>query len=217
MSAYVKIPLQALVLLTGVLVFVFYLFNQPPMLFQPVDVEKIAEERARRRATRRSSREFTQAFEARRAASTTLARGRAERRPRPRERPSARPTTERQAVRAPRGGARARRHRRRRTTRIHRRHADAGRQLRLPDVRHDAAADGAGRADHRGDLRRRDVEHRGGAELARRPRRSSTSTGGCCKPVAADAHYLLRLAARDRLLGPLRLRRRARSPPASAR
>ena len=31
-SAYVKIPLQALVLLTGVLVFVFYLFNEPPML-----------------------------------------------------------------------------------------------------------------------------------------------------------------------------------------
>jgi len=35
MSAYVKIPLQALVLLTGVLVFVFYLFNRPPMLFNP--------------------------------------------------------------------------------------------------------------------------------------------------------------------------------------
>ena len=41
MSAYVKIPLQALVLLTGVLVFVFYLFNQPPMLFRPVVVAKI--------------------------------------------------------------------------------------------------------------------------------------------------------------------------------
>ena len=33
MSAYVKIPLQALVLLTGVLVFVFYLFAPAPMLF----------------------------------------------------------------------------------------------------------------------------------------------------------------------------------------
>src|SRR3954449_4840490 len=41
MSAFVKIPLQALVLLTGVLVFVFYLFNQPPLLFRPVVVEKI--------------------------------------------------------------------------------------------------------------------------------------------------------------------------------
>jgi Na+/proline symporter len=35
MSAYWKIPLQALVLLVGVLVFVFYLFQAPPMLFNP--------------------------------------------------------------------------------------------------------------------------------------------------------------------------------------
>ncbi len=33
MSAFWKIPLQALILLTGVLVFIFYLFNEPPMLF----------------------------------------------------------------------------------------------------------------------------------------------------------------------------------------
>jgi SSS family transporter len=33
MSAYVKIPLQLLILVTGVLVFVFYLFHTPPMLF----------------------------------------------------------------------------------------------------------------------------------------------------------------------------------------
>ncbi len=36
MSAYFKIPLQALILLLGVFVFVFYLFHQPPMLFNPV-------------------------------------------------------------------------------------------------------------------------------------------------------------------------------------
>ncbi len=36
MSGFAKIPLQALILLTGVLVFVFYLFNQSPMLFNPV-------------------------------------------------------------------------------------------------------------------------------------------------------------------------------------
>jgi len=35
MSAYWKIPLQALVLLIGVLVFVFYLFEPPPLLFNP--------------------------------------------------------------------------------------------------------------------------------------------------------------------------------------
>jgi len=44
MSAYWKIPLQALVLLVGVLVFVFYLFQAPPLLFNPAD------ERAVRRA-----------------------------------------------------------------------------------------------------------------------------------------------------------------------
>ncbi len=36
MSAYWKIPLQALVLLIGVLMFAFYLFTPPPMLFNPV-------------------------------------------------------------------------------------------------------------------------------------------------------------------------------------
>ena len=35
MSAYWKIPLQALVLLIGVLVFVFYLFQAPPLLYNP--------------------------------------------------------------------------------------------------------------------------------------------------------------------------------------
>jgi solute:Na+ symporter, SSS family len=35
MSAYWKIPLQALILLVGVLVFVFYLFQQPPLLYNP--------------------------------------------------------------------------------------------------------------------------------------------------------------------------------------
>jgi Na+/proline symporter len=34
-SAYWKIPLQALVLLVGVLVFVYYLFQAPPLLFNP--------------------------------------------------------------------------------------------------------------------------------------------------------------------------------------
>ncbi len=35
MSAYWKIPLQALILLTGVLVFLFYLFTPPPLLYNP--------------------------------------------------------------------------------------------------------------------------------------------------------------------------------------
>jgi SSS family solute:Na+ symporter len=39
-SAYWKIPLQALVLLVGVLVFVFYLFREPPLFFNPTDARR---------------------------------------------------------------------------------------------------------------------------------------------------------------------------------
>jgi solute:Na+ symporter, SSS family len=72
MSAYVKIPLQALVLLTGVLVFVFYLFNQPPMLFRPTVIDKI-QKSARAGEFAALQSEFVDAFESRRSASTTLA------------------------------------------------------------------------------------------------------------------------------------------------
>src|SRR5438045_7885718 len=42
MSAFVKIPLQLLVLGTGVLVFVFYLFQTPPMLFNRAHDARVA-------------------------------------------------------------------------------------------------------------------------------------------------------------------------------
>src|SRR6266571_2762183 len=41
MSAYWKIPLQALVLLTGVLVFVFFVFQRPPLLFNPAEEQAV--------------------------------------------------------------------------------------------------------------------------------------------------------------------------------
>ena len=41
MSAYWKIPLQALVLLIGVLVFVYYTFQAPPLLFNPADAQRV--------------------------------------------------------------------------------------------------------------------------------------------------------------------------------
>jgi len=41
-SAYIKIPLQLLILGTGVLVFVFYLFHTPPMLFNRVYDDRVA-------------------------------------------------------------------------------------------------------------------------------------------------------------------------------
>ena len=68
MSAYWKIPLQALILLTGVLVFVFHLFNPPPMLFHPVQDAAV---RAGDRAAEYSGleAEFAEAFADRRAAA----------------------------------------------------------------------------------------------------------------------------------------------------
>jgi Na+/proline symporter len=41
MSAYWKIPLQVVVLAVGVLVFVFYVFNEPPMLFSSAQTERL--------------------------------------------------------------------------------------------------------------------------------------------------------------------------------
>src|SRR5215210_4848387 len=72
MSAYWKIPLQALVLLTGVLVFVFYLFNQPPMLFNRVHAEKI-EKSARTGEFLQLESKFAAALDTRRQAAATLA------------------------------------------------------------------------------------------------------------------------------------------------
>jgi SSS family transporter len=42
-SAYWKIPLQALVLMVGVLVFVFYQFERPPLLFNPAHEKAVQE------------------------------------------------------------------------------------------------------------------------------------------------------------------------------
>jgi solute:Na+ symporter, SSS family len=72
MSAFVKIPLQVLVLLTGVMVFVFYLFHEPPMLFKRLNTDKIAAS-GRAPELQRLQNEFDQAFAARRDAATLLA------------------------------------------------------------------------------------------------------------------------------------------------
>jgi SSS family solute:Na+ symporter len=71
MSAYWKIPLQALILLTGVLVFVFYLFNEPPMLFNRVHDERV---RASNRAAEYAEIEttFRQHFDIRRRSAREL-------------------------------------------------------------------------------------------------------------------------------------------------
>ena len=71
MSAYWKIPLQALILLVGVLVFVFYLFQRPPLLFNPVH-ERAVQAQAGEQYTALQTR-FAREFEARTAAARTLA------------------------------------------------------------------------------------------------------------------------------------------------
>ncbi len=71
-SAFVKIPLQALILLAGVLVFTHYLFVKPPMLFNPVHEQKV---RAGADAGKYAGLEsqFDAAFDVRRDAAARLA------------------------------------------------------------------------------------------------------------------------------------------------
>jgi Na+/proline symporter len=72
MSAYWKIPLQALVLLIGVFIFVFYLFTPPPMLFNSVHERRVRESpRAGEYAA--LEQRFTAAIEQRRVAAEQLA------------------------------------------------------------------------------------------------------------------------------------------------
>ncbi len=72
MSAYWKIPLQVLVLMIGVLVFVFYLFTQPPMLFNPVHEGRVRDSALAGRYADTEQR-FAAAFESRREAARALA------------------------------------------------------------------------------------------------------------------------------------------------
>jgi Na+/proline symporter len=72
MSAYWKIPLQALVLLVGVLVFVFYVFTPPPMLFNQVHDRELREG-ARSGEFLALERRFTAAASARRTAAVAVA------------------------------------------------------------------------------------------------------------------------------------------------
>ena len=76
MSAYWKIPLQLLVLLLGILVYVFYVFNQPPLLFSKVHTERLEQSDAAA-AYSTLQAEFDGAFQARRAAAGALAAARA--------------------------------------------------------------------------------------------------------------------------------------------
>ncbi len=71
MSAYWKIPLQALVLLVGVLVFVFYLFQAPPLLYNPAHEAEVRAEEAVAYSTLESR--FQDAFVRREVAARAVA------------------------------------------------------------------------------------------------------------------------------------------------
>jgi SSS family transporter len=71
MSAYWKIPLQALVLIIGVFMFLFYLFTPPPMLFNPVHDAEVRQS-ARRTEYLALEQQFGQAVAERRVAAESV-------------------------------------------------------------------------------------------------------------------------------------------------
>ena len=75
MSAYWKIPLQVLVLVVGVFTFVFYLFNQPPLLFNPIHDQRVRTGESAP-AYEALQREFQGTFDARRQAAVDMAAAR---------------------------------------------------------------------------------------------------------------------------------------------
>jgi Na+/proline symporter len=70
MSAYWKIPLQVLVLILGILVYVFYVFQPPPLLFNEVARERL--ERTAGAEYAALQREFDAALSTRRSAADAL-------------------------------------------------------------------------------------------------------------------------------------------------
>jgi solute:Na+ symporter, SSS family len=74
MSAYWKIPLQALILMVGILVFVFYLFQRPPLLWNPAHEARVRAE-APADYARLESR-FVNEYSARQMAANALAASR---------------------------------------------------------------------------------------------------------------------------------------------
>lgn len=72
MSAFVKIPMQFLILFIGVMVFVFYQFQKPPMIFNQIEAAKIAQSQYNGEYQSLLA-EYDAAFAAREQAATELA------------------------------------------------------------------------------------------------------------------------------------------------
>ena len=69
-NALVKIPMQFVILLTGTLLFVFYQFEKPPMVFNPVSLERVQS----RPELAVLEKRYDRAFEEREAAAIEFAR-----------------------------------------------------------------------------------------------------------------------------------------------
>ena len=158
MSAYWKIPLQVLVLMVGVLMYVFFLFNPAPMLF---NTHTAAIQRSPR-ATECTDleRQYTQANQDRQLAATAMAA--AQRNGTPAATAEfARAEFQRtdKAVRDIRSNAKA-------LVVDVTQDKNFGYELRVSDICDPAHADRHCRNHHRRHLCGRDVHHRGGTELA---------------------------------------------------
>lgn len=69
MSAFIKIPMQLLILFIGVMVFIFYQFNQPPLIFKADDRAKVEQSAEYQKL----NSEYAQAFQIRKEAATNFA------------------------------------------------------------------------------------------------------------------------------------------------
>jgi SSS family transporter len=71
MTGVLKVPMQFLILGTGVLLFVFFQFERPPVFFNPADVRKVEESAVRDEFLEKQAR-FDAAFERQRTAAAEL-------------------------------------------------------------------------------------------------------------------------------------------------
>ncbi|MFQ5793282.1 MAG: sodium:solute symporter, partial [Acidobacteriota bacterium] len=70
-SALLKIPMQFVILLTGAMLFVYYHFEKPPVVFNPVELRKL-EESPLAGQYRELAVSYDSAFDARREAAVAL-------------------------------------------------------------------------------------------------------------------------------------------------
>jgi Na+/proline symporter len=75
-NAFLKVPMQFVILLTGVLVFVFYHFHAPPLLWNAAEMRRLEQE-ASPEELRAVRQRFAQAHQSRREAAEAYAGGRA--------------------------------------------------------------------------------------------------------------------------------------------